>query len=110
MSGWNWKISEHVHRECLGRLLFRRDGRRTIVRCAKCGAEAEGEIEGMCCCGIEVKTFGKMFECIRNPDPTPGFPAEIVARERPRAPPIKPVAAPKPMPRRSWSVLDEAGL
>jgi hypothetical protein len=82
-----WRLTEHVCRHCLGRLLERRAGRMVIVRCAKCGAEAKGCHEALCCCGIVVNGQGRMFECIRNPGPTPEFPAEIVMRERPWAPP-----------------------
>jgi hypothetical protein len=97
-----WRLVDHICRHCRGRLLTRNQGRRIIVRCAKCGAEEEGGHEALCCCGIEVKGHGRMFECIRNPERSPGFPAEIVMREKPWTPPPattrprRPVRVPEP--------------
>lgn len=92
-----WWLSDHICRHCLGRLVWRRQGRRVVVRCAKCGAEAEGGPDALCCCGREVQGFGRMFECVRNPEKSPEFPAEIVMRERPWTPAVQAPRLRKPV-------------
>lgn len=53
-----------------------------VVRCAECGASAEGEHHALCWCGVEVRGHGAVFECFRNPSVTAATPQEILVRER----------------------------
>lgn len=84
-SEFEWKITDHACRACLGRVLTRRtfEGKR-IYRCACCGIEREGPgVAELCCCGIKLrKGHGQMdsgIRCVSNPARTPENLAEIVA-------------------------------
>lgn len=76
-----WHISDHVCRHCLGRLLYSRDAiGQTRYRCADCGAEHTGDVDGLCMCGAKLTNGANAgFICIRNPNPTAGAPQQIVA-------------------------------
>lgn len=69
-----WKVTDHVCRHCLGRVL--NDG--CSYRCSNCGASEE-RLTDLCCCGATLKN-GKNagLRCTRNHHKTPDCPAEIV--------------------------------
>jgi len=87
----HWYLTDHVCRECFGRILERPTDRRSddqgapgtsVYRCADCGSQAHSDSHtAICCCGLTLKT-GKDagLRCqvadVRRPD----FPSEIVAR------------------------------
>ncbi len=76
-----WKIEDHACRECLGRVLSRRDDDGTPrVRCACCGAQAVGEPAAICACGV---TRGKYagLRCVRLERPVLGIDIEIIATD-----------------------------
>jgi hypothetical protein len=83
-----WTLTEHCCRCCFGRVLFRKtfDGRK-LYRCANCGVEREGKDEtSICSCGIKLKTrIDAGIRCVRNDQPSPECPVEIVAEQ------VKPV-------------------
>ncbi len=74
-----WKISNHICKLCMGRLLEKKEDNKRIVRCSDCGYEQQGHVKSLCCCGVKLKT-GKDagFRCIENPNKKPGFLSEIV--------------------------------
>lgn len=82
---FSWRITKHVCRACMGRVLMREtfEGRR-VYRCSNCGIEREGRSElALCCCGIR---FGKAqrdagIRCLPNPMRTPECMSEIIAQE-----------------------------
>lgn len=79
-----WEVADHACRHCLGRVLQRKvKGVAVEVRCAECGAHAEGVASAICCCGAECGTLGHILECFRNPDVSAAVPQEILVRERP---------------------------
>ena len=69
-----WTITDHVCRQCLGRVLQRG----TVFRCAMCGAEGQGEPAAICACGIAApRLHGRpLFRCGPNPAPAAGEPGE----------------------------------
>lgn len=76
----SWRLTDHVCRVCFGRVLERKgDDGSTIVRCANCGVEAHGQPKAICCCGVKTKK-GRLagLRCMRNPEPTPEQPAELI--------------------------------
>lgn len=90
------QLEPHICRHCFGRLasheIFLSNGSigREFV-CTNCGAAAEGQDASvLCCCGIKVRKPGEDsrviddevdagIRCHPNPNPTPAFPALIVA-------------------------------
>lgn len=40
------------------------------------------EISDLCFCGVEAGTYGKIFECIENPDRRPELPNVVVVVEK----------------------------
>jgi hypothetical protein len=76
-----WRISDHVCRICLGRVLVTTnpDGTET-ARCSNCDIEADGDHRAICACGLKLKS-GKSagLRCVRNPNPTGEMPSRIVA-------------------------------
>lgn len=89
-------LEPHICRHCFGRIasheIFLSDGSlgREYI-CTNCGAAAEGhDASVLCCCGIKVRKAGEDtravddevdagIRCYENPNPTPAFPALIVA-------------------------------
>lgn len=69
-----WALTEHSCRHCLGRVL-ERDGE---FRCANCGVAVSGVVEDLCWCGFEVKGRNAGWRCVRNPNPRPAVPDEII--------------------------------
>jgi hypothetical protein len=52
------------------------------IKCADCGASTVGSHEEICCCGIDAGSYNKPFQCVKNPEPTPEFPSQIIVAER----------------------------
>lgn len=77
-----WRITDHACAACLGRVLARNaaDGQ-CIARCADCGHEAAGGAEAICACGALPDGFKIRLKCQRQAQPSPDFPAEIIAAE-----------------------------
>lgn len=74
-----WEITDHVCRNCLGRVLTgTRDGVK-VSCCAECGLESKGGPKSICCCGVKAKDGRNAgFRCIKNPAKRLGFDAEII--------------------------------
>lgn len=77
----SWDISDHVCRACLGRILI--DRKAHTARCSNCGITADDtNPRSLCACGTKLRGGQDAgIRCIRNPEPSPDFPAEIVATE-----------------------------
>lgn len=84
-SDLSWRITAHICRACMGRVLAREAiGGLQVYRCSNCGTEREGRGEvSLCCCGIRLGRSMRDagIRCIPNPSPTPECQSEIVARE-----------------------------
>lgn len=80
-----WELVDHACRNCLGRVLVRRDhkGEPVETRCAECGTRAAGGYLEICCCGADCGALGRVLECFPNPEVTPAVPQEVLVRERP---------------------------
>ena len=51
--------------------------------CAKCGMRmTTNDVEDMCCCGVEAGQYGRILQCIPNPNIRPELPNQIVVSER----------------------------
>lgn len=73
----SWDFTDHVCRQCLGRLMF--DAKANKHRCSNCGEESGGNHTHLCCCGAKSLSGADLgLRCVRNPEPTPCFPAEIM--------------------------------
>jgi hypothetical protein len=87
-----WFFVDHVCRHCCGRLLRRKVSPIvTEVICAKCETRSRGSVESLCWCGKNVGTHGKIFECIKNPNPRQELPNVVMVRERSALPKPQPV-------------------
>lgn len=76
----SWKLTDHVCRVCLGRVLTRTTRHGTESRCAECGIRAPGDHRQICACGTQLKNgHDALLRCQRNPNRSPELPAEIVA-------------------------------
>lgn len=75
-----WRFTDHLCRECLGRIMQRMDGPEAgLHRCTNCGASAPGAVEDICACGIRLRPDRDMgYRCQVNPKPTFDFPPEVV--------------------------------
>ena len=72
-------LTDHVCRFCLGRVL-KVDGERRY-RCADCGAEGEGSVKSVCCCGAKLangRSAGMV--CEPNPARSEQAPCEVSVR------------------------------
>lgn len=78
----NWKIEDHVCLTCFGRVVSRpgEDNRREF-RCTNCGASGAGSVRTICACGMRVGTRDAGVRCVRNDNPRPDLPSEIIAKE-----------------------------
>ncbi|MDP1664994.1 MAG: DUF3102 domain-containing protein [Methylobacter sp.] len=89
-----WLLVPHVCRHCCGRLLKRNISPTvTEVICAKCETRERGPVDSLCWCGKETGTYGRIFECIQNPNRRPELPNAIMVREKSayvKAPEIRP--------------------
>jgi hypothetical protein len=74
-----YEILDHVCRHCLGRIVY--DPWRNLVKCVRCGVEFNGEVEGLCMCGVKAGKFNQLLVCVKNPNKSPTSPNEIVAME-----------------------------
>lgn len=78
-----WAITDHVCRVCFGRILRQPtgDGHR-FYRCSNCGLQTTARlVSSLCCCGTAMRTGRNIgLRCVRNLDPRPECPSEIVAR------------------------------
>ena len=76
-----WTITDHICAICFGRILRSTDKTRTC--CSNCGIESREQWEDLCCCGIRLKKGRDAgIRCVKNPDPGPGLPAQVVAMEK----------------------------
>jgi len=73
-----WSLSDHVCRECLGRILIRQTGDTTQALCADCGAEAAGDHKSLCACGAKMADGTDAgLRCVINPEFSPSMPQKI---------------------------------
>lgn len=79
-----WRIEKHVCAACFGRILSRissEEGKR-IYRCADCGTEKIGaSTRVVCTCGVKLHARSAAIRCEPNPQQTPEFPFEIIAKQ-----------------------------
>lgn len=79
-----WVVVDHLCTVCMGRLLVRRISPNiSEVRCSECDERRTGSELALCWCGVEVGQYGRMFECIPNPNPRPELRNMILVREKP---------------------------
>lgn len=80
----HWRLTAHVCRICLGRVLAHTtlDGRQ-VFRCSNCGVMREGTDETVICtCGLKLKTkIDAGIRCTPNERKTPECVSEIVAAQ-----------------------------
>lgn len=80
-----WNLTDHVCRACMGRVVRRRTadggGLLRYYRCTNCGAETRARtVSSLCACGIKLNTGRDAgIRCVRNDNPRPECPSEIVA-------------------------------
>jgi len=80
-----WALSDHVCRECLGRVLTRKVGTVRQALCADCGREANGEPDSLCCCGSKMSDGTDAgLRCVKNPDFSPTLPQQIAVVHKSR--------------------------
>lgn len=76
----HWRITDHVCRLCLGRILTRTlpDGAEES-RCAECGSHAPGDHRSLCACGARLRNdTDARLRCVPNPEKRPEVSAEII--------------------------------
>jgi hypothetical protein len=77
-----WFLTDHVCRECLGRILISADI--GSFRCAECGIEGTNQVEEICACGCRLKDGSDAeFRCTPNPQRSPDLPTEIAVVRTP---------------------------
>lgn len=73
-----WRLTPHVCRKCLGRIVTSEDG--SVSRCTNCGLEHAGDHSTVCCCGLKLRNGRPAgLHCKPNDKPTAELPSEIVA-------------------------------
>jgi len=78
-----WELTRHACRVCFGRVLIREEDSETVVRCADCGLQVQGDIQALCSCGAQLKTGRKAgFKCEPNEQHVAGVSQEIVVVHR----------------------------
>ncbi|WP_293371517.1 hypothetical protein [Nevskia sp.] len=78
-----YRITDHICRECRGRILERVDVPGGGFRCSNCGATVTKAVEELCACGMRIESAADLgFRCEPNPEPTFKFPHEIIVRKR----------------------------
>ncbi len=83
MTAGFYRVTDHVCRDCLGRILERVDVPAGGYRCSNCGATASKAIEELCACGMRIDSSADLgFRCEPNPAPTFNFPHEVIVRKR----------------------------
>jgi hypothetical protein len=76
-----FQLTDHVCRNCLGRVLRRHDlDGATVVQCSNCAHEAVGEPAAICCCGIKRGRYDRL-RCVRIEHRIEGVAAEVVVTE-----------------------------
>ena len=68
---------------------MRKSGNLLEFRCSECDATGTGTHESMCWCGVDVKTYGKAFECVLNDQKTPALINQVLVTERRIEPVVK---------------------
>lgn len=82
-SAGEWEITDHACRHCMGRILRRaKSGGGFVVCCSECGASVDGDCTSLCWCGVEVRGYGAVFECIRNENISQESPQQVLVREK----------------------------
>jgi hypothetical protein len=74
-----WRLTDHVCRYCLGRMLtgVQPDGV-VVSRCADCGVTREGDVVNVCCCGAALPTGRHAgLRCAPNPNQKASSPFEF---------------------------------
>lgn len=84
-----WTLESHICRSCFGRLVSRRTETSRLYACSNCGLQGEGARPAVaCCCGIKIRRsrgggppalVDAGVRCHPNRNPSPEFPAQIVA-------------------------------
>ena len=76
----HWRITDHVCRLCLGRILTRTlDDGAEESRCAECGSHAPGDHRSLCACGARLRNdTDARLRCVPNPERRPEVSAEII--------------------------------
>ncbi len=65
----SWKLTEHVCRNCFGRIVANRWLGITQFMCADCGMRGARKIESVCACGAELPTGEPAgMNCEKNPE------------------------------------------
>lgn len=84
----NWRVTDHVCRICLGRILTRQTSDGGLEsRCAECGALESGGHESLCVCGATLRDGRDAgLRCVPNPERRPEVPAEIIVAHVGRQP------------------------
>ena len=84
MRSETYHVSDHLHKTCLGRLLWRYlSPKKKEFLCAKCGQiMISGDIADMCFCGVEAGQYGRILQCVPNPSIRPELPNQIVVIEK----------------------------
>lgn len=79
-----WEITDHLCRNCYGRILTKTNSvnGKSECRCSNCGFSAVGPASRICFCGARMPSTGRNagLRCVRNDNPTPEMPGEIVVR------------------------------
>lgn len=81
MGGEVWALTDHACRHCFGRVLSRADENgEQVFRCSNCGAEGQGAVKSVCCCGMTLRS-GKSagLRCVKNSNKSAALPSEVVA-------------------------------
>lgn len=84
-----WDLTDHLCGACLGRVLVAPSaasgGRPLKYLCSNCGARGEAAAgqahPSICACGMKVGNRDAGIRCVKNPNPRPEMPGEIVVRE-----------------------------
>jgi hypothetical protein len=82
MTAGLYRLTDHVCRECLARIVERMDGPEAgTYRCSMCGVTTSAEVESICACGLHLKTGPDMrFRCVHNHKRSQQFPYELAVR------------------------------
>lgn len=70
---------DHCCSVCRGGVLRRVDGSVVTFICNTCRREGTDEVTSICFCGARGKGHNRWaLKCIKNPEPSPEFPAHVV--------------------------------
>lgn len=76
-----WVLENHVCAVCCGRVVSQKSDDGKIYRCSNCGHQGIGRVGAVCCCGIKIRSRNAGIRCMPNPEVTPEWPSEIVAKQ-----------------------------